>query len=333
MASQKSMIIAELRALLRLTETEIQVAETRRAQARTEAVERELAENADNGRLRATAIARVLREEGGVPDIVNATAGRVAALAKSNLEQGQPFTEALLGDLALEHQLQDRATLLKALGTAAGRTSVVELADRLIDAHSATVEWLTGGPGGGRARWPGRPQADPLSRPSSGPACRWPPSPPARSAVASMRLLGKASRTLDTFGATSQEVAEKLDDVQARATSAVKQELAPDEDELPVTGTTSSPSRAPSLWSRPCPSPRTSGPSSPTRSRTATGPRWCRRPRCVSRDRQGRRRRLSAHTAREAAPVRVSAIAHAPSARRADRAPRRCPGLPLASPA
>ena len=143
MASQKSMIISELRALLRLTETEIQVAETRRAQARTEAVERELAQNADNGRLRATAIARVLREEGGVPDVVNATAGRVAAVAKAGLEQGQPFTDALLGDLALEHQLQDRARLLKALGTAAGRASVVQLADRLVEAHGATVEWLT----------------------------------------------------------------------------------------------------------------------------------------------------------------------------------------------
>ena len=49
-------------------------------------------------------------------------------------------------------------------------------------------------------------------------------------------LLGKASRTLDTVGETSQDVAETLDDLQDRATTAVKQQLAPDEDELPVTG-------------------------------------------------------------------------------------------------
>lgn len=235
MASQKSMIVSELRALLRLTETEIQVAETRRAQARTQAVERELAQNADNGRLRVTAIARVLREEGGVPDVVLTTAGRLAAGAKTNLEQGQPFTEALLGDLALEHQLRDRATLLKALGTAAGRTSVVELADRLIEAHDATVEWLTvvlaevalGGPA---ALKPTPVQAVVGAGLS---LATFPVRQVSRRVDA---ILGKASRTLDTVGETSQNVAETLDDLQERATTAVKQELAPDEDELPVTG-------------------------------------------------------------------------------------------------
>ncbi len=235
MASQKSMIISELRALLRLTETEIQVAETRRAQARTEAVERELAQNADNGRLRATAIATVLREEGGVPDVVLAGAGRLAAVAKSNLEQGQPFTEALLGDLALEHQLQDRARLLKALGSAAGRRGVVDLADRLVEAHGATVEWLTvvlaevalGGPAALRAT----PVQVVVGAGVS--LATFPVRQVSRTVDA---FLGRASRTLDSMGQTSQEVAETLDDLQERATTAVKQELAPDEDELPVTG-------------------------------------------------------------------------------------------------
>jgi hypothetical protein len=65
-------------ALLRLTETEVQVTETRRAQARTEAVERELRENAENARERARLVAAALRERGGVPDVVTTVAGRLA---------------------------------------------------------------------------------------------------------------------------------------------------------------------------------------------------------------------------------------------------------------
>jgi hypothetical protein len=43
-------LLAQLRAVLDLTNTEIQVAETRVAQARTDAVQRELSQNAANGR-------------------------------------------------------------------------------------------------------------------------------------------------------------------------------------------------------------------------------------------------------------------------------------------
>jgi hypothetical protein len=138
-----NMIVAELRTLLRLTEAEIQIAETRRAQARTRAVERELAQNADNARERARLIAQTLRRLGGVPDIVTMVVGRLGATAKAGLEQAQSLPEALLGDLALEHQLQDRARYLKALGTAANERRVVSLAERLDEAHGATVEWLT----------------------------------------------------------------------------------------------------------------------------------------------------------------------------------------------
>lgn len=141
--STTTMIVSELRALLRLTNTEIQIAETRRLQARTEAVERELARNADNARDRAQRIATVLRGAGGHPDVVTTAVGRLSAVAKSNLEQVQPITEALLGDLALEHQLQDRARLLVALGTAADDRAVTALGERLVEAHGATVEWLT----------------------------------------------------------------------------------------------------------------------------------------------------------------------------------------------
>ena len=45
-----STMLAQLRAVLDLTNTEIQVAETRLSQARTDAVRRELSQNAANGR-------------------------------------------------------------------------------------------------------------------------------------------------------------------------------------------------------------------------------------------------------------------------------------------
>lgn len=134
---------AQLRTLLLLTNTEIQIATARQAQARTDAVRRELAQNAANGAARARAIERTLRQVGGVPDVVSPLLGRVGALVKTIVEQVEPFSEALLEDLALEHQLAARARYLKALATAADAPRVIALADRLITAHDATVDWLT----------------------------------------------------------------------------------------------------------------------------------------------------------------------------------------------
>ncbi|MGV9677041.1 ferritin-like domain-containing protein [Nocardia sp. NPDC003482] len=136
-------LLTQLRAILELTHTETQVAETRIAQARTEAVRRELTENADNARARAADIEAAIRELGGFPEVVGPLLGRAAATVKAIAEQAQPFDEALLGDLALEHQLLDRARYVKALATTAERPEVVELADRLVTAHAATVDWLT----------------------------------------------------------------------------------------------------------------------------------------------------------------------------------------------
>lgn len=141
--SNTATLVTQLRAVLELTNTEIQIAETRLAQARTEAVRRELSENADNARARAEAVEAVLRELGGVPDLVGPLLGRVAAAVKAMVEQAQPFEEALLGDLVLEHQLLDRARYIKALASSDQRPDVVALAERLITAHSATVDWLT----------------------------------------------------------------------------------------------------------------------------------------------------------------------------------------------
>lgn len=135
-------LLAQLRAVLQLTNTEIQVAETRVAQARTDAVRTELTQNAANGRDRADAIESTLRDLGGLPDVVGPLVGRTLALFKTLAEQAQPFDEALLGDLALEHQLVSRSKYIKALATAADAPTAVQLADRLVKAHSATVEWL-----------------------------------------------------------------------------------------------------------------------------------------------------------------------------------------------
>ncbi|MBF6482405.1 ferritin-like domain-containing protein, partial [Nocardia cyriacigeorgica] len=107
--SNTATLLAQLRAVLDLTNTEIQIAETRLAQARTEAVHRELSENADNARARAEAIEAAVRELGGVPPLIGPFLGRAGAAIKAMVEQAQPFEEALLGELTLEHQLLDRA--------------------------------------------------------------------------------------------------------------------------------------------------------------------------------------------------------------------------------
>lgn len=136
-------LIAQLRAVLELTHTETQIAETRVAQARTEAVERELKQNARHAAERAITIESTIRDLGGFPDVVGPFIGRAAAAFKALAEQAQPFDEALLGDLALEHELVDRSRYIKALAVAAQKPEVEELADKLVTAHTATVDWLT----------------------------------------------------------------------------------------------------------------------------------------------------------------------------------------------
>jgi hypothetical protein len=141
--TDNTQLINQLRALLLLTQTEEQIARTRIGQARTDAVRRELAQNADHAAERTRAITAQLRELGGVADVVTPALGRLGALVKATFDQGEPMEEALLQDLSLEHQLVDRATYLKVLADAAKQTKVHALAERLITAHTATVEWLT----------------------------------------------------------------------------------------------------------------------------------------------------------------------------------------------
>jgi hypothetical protein len=141
--SHNTKIINQLRALVLLTQTEEQVARTRISQARTDAVRRELTQNADNAGKRALEITEALRTLGGVPDVVTPAIGRASAILKATFEQAAPFEEALFTDLQLEHTLLDRATYVKVLADQAGETKVRQLAEKLVDAHKATVEWLT----------------------------------------------------------------------------------------------------------------------------------------------------------------------------------------------
>jgi hypothetical protein len=136
-------IVNQLRALVLLTQTEEHIARTRVTQARTDAVRRELNQNADHAAERTQAITEQLRAIGGVPDVVTPAIGRLAAVLKATFEQAEPIEEALLQDLQLEHQLLDRATYVKVLAEKAELPKVRQLAERLITAHQATVEWLT----------------------------------------------------------------------------------------------------------------------------------------------------------------------------------------------
>ena len=136
-------LITQLRTLQQLTNTEAQIAQTRQVQARDEAVRDELATNAANAHERAQLIAAALGDLGGVPDVVTRALGRATALAKTVVEQGQPIAGALFGDLALEHQLLDRARYLEALADTADHDDTRNLTRRLQAAHQETIDWIT----------------------------------------------------------------------------------------------------------------------------------------------------------------------------------------------
>lgn len=112
-------------------------------QARNDTVRQQFTTNATNAQERARLIVAALRELGGVPDVVTPTLGRATALAKAVVEQVQPITAGLFSDLALEHQLLDRARYLEALADAADHVDARLLARRLQAAHQETVEWIT----------------------------------------------------------------------------------------------------------------------------------------------------------------------------------------------
>ena len=137
-------LITQLRVLAHLTRTEAQVARLRTAQATGDGVRAELRRNAADADARAARIAGVLRDVGALPDPVTSVLDRAAALVRGALEQAQPLDEALFADLALEHQLLDRARHVGVLADTATLPAVRALADELVAAHTETVGWLHG---------------------------------------------------------------------------------------------------------------------------------------------------------------------------------------------
>ena len=141
--SESTTVLAELAVLLRLTRTEAQIARARISQARSEEIRRELAEKARQAEARAARIQTAIRRLGGAPDVFSDAVGRVAAIAKATFEQGQPFSESLLGDLALEHQLHDRAVFTRVLAETQDAPAIVTLMRQLEEAHTERIAWLT----------------------------------------------------------------------------------------------------------------------------------------------------------------------------------------------
>jgi hypothetical protein len=216
----RAKVLNQLRALVLLSQTEEQIARTRVSQARTDAVRRELTENADNAMERTRLITAELRELGGVPDVVTPALGRLSAVLKATFEQTSPLEEALLQDLTLEHQLLDRATYLKVLGQKAGLAKVERLAEGLIRAHKATVEWLTVVLAEEALGGPAALQPTPLQQVAG---------VTARSAFAPYRFVAnRVNEALDTAQQRRQKVGEELNQVAGRAstlTDAVRETL------------------------------------------------------------------------------------------------------------
>ena len=142
MGNPTTKLIRELNTLLRLTNTETMIAQTRQSQARDDATRKELENNARESQQRAQQISAAIRKLGGIPDVVGVAFGRFSAVAKTQFEQGQTFTDALLGDLQLEHQLRDRAELIRMLAENTGKRELVRFADRLTKAHTETIDWI-----------------------------------------------------------------------------------------------------------------------------------------------------------------------------------------------
>ena len=138
----RDMLLAELKELQRLTAFEQAVATVRRAQAASEVIAQELATNAASSGERLGLLAQAVRGAGGTPDLVGPVLGKLGALVQTQVNQVKTLQGALLGDLALEHQLRDRARYARTLAVTLGELSVVPVLDRLDSAHGETIAWL-----------------------------------------------------------------------------------------------------------------------------------------------------------------------------------------------
>ena len=138
----KSMLVSELQNLLRLTAFEQTIATVRRTQAASTPIAEELRVNAQKAVERSRLLQDAVRQAGAVPDVVGAALGRAGAFVQAQVNQVQTLQGALLGDLALEHQLRERTRYARTLAETLGYHQVLPVLDRLETAHSATIEWL-----------------------------------------------------------------------------------------------------------------------------------------------------------------------------------------------
>ncbi len=136
-------LLIELNGLLRMTAVEADIARSRSAQARDEAVRQELLQNARNADVRRVALQRRIGELGGVPDLLGVAFDRVATAARTQvLDQAMPINEALMADLTMEHQLRDRAAFARVLAETQGRREIVSTLEKVEAAHVAAIEWI-----------------------------------------------------------------------------------------------------------------------------------------------------------------------------------------------
>ena len=141
--SSTSDLLTELNALLRLTAIEADTARSRSVQARDDQVRDELMQNARNADVRRIALQRAVSDLGGVPDVLGAALDRVATAARTQvLDQALPITQALLADLALEHQLRDRAAFARVIAESQDQRRIAATLEKVEAAHVAAIDWI-----------------------------------------------------------------------------------------------------------------------------------------------------------------------------------------------
>lgn len=136
-------LISELNALIRLTEAEAAVAASRTVQARDEDTRHELEANAAEAQRRRDRLVDAVRDLGGAPDLLGGAVGRIGTFARTQtLDQAMTVQQGLMADLAMEHQLRDRAQFARVLAETLEERAVADLLTRIESAHSETIEWI-----------------------------------------------------------------------------------------------------------------------------------------------------------------------------------------------
>jgi bacterioferritin (cytochrome b1) len=213
------------------------IAQTRQSQARDEATRRELAGNAGKSQQRAEQIAKAIRNLGGIPDVLGVAFGRLTAVAKTQFEQGQTLTDALLGDLQLEHQLRDRAELVRMLAESAGKRELVRLGERLESAHTETIDWIRTRLGEAAVGGPTAIQPTPVQA-GVGAVRRFAAFPAHQVAQGLNRSIGALSSLTNRAGESIETNVEKAQQLKEAAEEifVAGRDAALDADELPITG-------------------------------------------------------------------------------------------------